>query len=189
VEGITRFADHLTAELRPSMLASNSRTPADIFGLDPMVLQPDSEAEGDTIAPTEPSDDVNPAVSNTDLTEDASRDAADRGLRILGILLIVALVILSGQWLWMTTQRPEPLPWQHGDEFPQLFRVDVNEAKWIEWMQLKGIGQIMAHRIVADRETNGPFRSVEDLLRVHGIGPATLDEIRPWLTFDHGPQQ
>jgi len=67
--------------------------------------------------------------------------------------------------------------------------VDINEATWIEWMQLKRIGQIMAHRIVADRETSGPFLSVEDLLRVHGIGPATLNEIRPWLTFGHGSQQ
>ena len=52
-------------------------------------------------------------------------------------------------------------------------------------MQLKGIGQTLAHRIVADREVNGPFRSVDELLRVEGIGPATLDEIRPWLTIGH----
>jgi competence protein ComEA len=52
-------------------------------------------------------------------------------------------------------------------------------------MQLEGIGISMAHRIVADRTLNGPFHSIDDLTRVPGIGEATLDQIRPWLTIGH----
>ncbi len=61
------------------------------------------------------------------------------------------------------------------------YRIDINEATWVEWMQLEQIGEILARRIVADREQNGPFRSVEEVTRVKGIGPKTLETIRPWL--------
>ena len=40
---------------------------------------------------------------------------------------------------------------------------------------LPRIGPVTAERIIAWREANGPFRSVEDLLAISGIGPATLE--------------
>lgn len=61
------------------------------------------------------------------------------------------------------------------------FQIDIEEATWVEWMQLPMIGETMARRIVADREENGPFGSPEALLRVPGIGPATLESLRPYL--------
>jgi competence protein ComEA len=48
-------------------------------------------------------------------------------------------------------------------------------------MQLPGIGETLAHRIVETRETGGPFPSPDDLRRVRGIGPKKLEEIRPYL--------
>ncbi len=106
--------------------------------------------------------------------------------RFLTLCLLAAMIFLTGQWLWLSAKRPEPLQWHHGTSFTKFFRVDINHATWVEWIQLKGIGETMAHRIVADREYNGPFVSIDDLLRVDGIGPATLDEIRPWLTVGSG---
>jgi competence protein ComEA len=71
------------------------------------------------------------------------------------------------------------------------FQLEINRATWVEWMQLEGIGETLAHRIVADRETNGPFVSIEDIGRVKGIGPKTIEKIRPWLrvesTDDNNP--
>ncbi len=61
------------------------------------------------------------------------------------------------------------------------FLIDINSASWVEWTQIEGIGQATAERIVADRDSNGPFRTVQDLLRVKGIGPKTLEKIRPFL--------
>jgi competence protein ComEA len=61
------------------------------------------------------------------------------------------------------------------------FQLDINRATWVEWMQLEGIGETLARRIVADRETNGPFRSIDDLNRVSGIGPTTLQAMRAHL--------
>ena len=105
--------------------------------------------------------------------------------RILLIVIILALVALTGQWIRLTIERPMGLPWERSSEFPQLYQVDVNKADWIEWIQLDDIGQRTAHRIVADRELKGPFESIDDLQRVHGIGPATFEAIRPWLTISH----
>ena len=107
--------------------------------------------------------------------------------RFLTGCLFAAILFLTGQWCWLSLQRPEPLAWRHGASFAEFFRVDINEATWIEWIQLRGIGETMAQRIVADREFNGPFDRIEDLLRVEGIGPSTLKQIRPWLTISHVP--
>ena len=60
-------------------------------------------------------------------------------------------------------------------------RLEINSATWVEWMQLKGIGEVLARRIVANREELGPFSGVDDLQRVPGVGAKTLDEIRPHL--------
>jgi competence protein ComEA len=47
---------------------------------------------------------------------------------------------------------------------------------------LPGIGETLARRIVASRETDGPFRNHTDVLRVQGIGPRTLERIRPYFS-------
>lgn len=59
--------------------------------------------------------------------------------------------------------------------------VDLNHATAAELERLPGIGPALAARIVADREANGPFRSVDDLDRVRGIGPATVERLRPFV--------
>jgi competence protein ComEA len=104
---------------------------------------------------------------------------------LLRICMGILLVILFVEWISVALERPEPLKIQRGETFRSRFRVEVNSATWVEWMQLEGIGISMAHRIVADRTLNGPFHSIDDLTRVPGIGEATLDQIRPWLTIGH----
>lgn len=61
--------------------------------------------------------------------------------------------------------------------------VDPNAAGLAALIALPGVGPALARRILADRERNGPYRRPEDLLRVRGIGPATLDKMRPRLRF------
>jgi competence protein ComEA len=57
-------------------------------------------------------------------------------------------------------------------------RVNVNTATAEELQTLPGIGPALAARIVAHRESHGPFRSVDDLRKVPGIGPATATKLR-----------
>lgn len=59
--------------------------------------------------------------------------------------------------------------------------VSLNTADEAELRTLPGVGPALARRIVEERRAR-PFRTVEDLLRVRGIGPATLERIRPRVT-------
>jgi competence protein ComEA len=56
--------------------------------------------------------------------------------------------------------------------------VDVNVATMAELDTLPGIGPATAQAILTYRERNGPFRTVDDLGEVQGIGPARLDALR-----------
>ena len=60
--------------------------------------------------------------------------------------------------------------------------IDLNRATAKELERLPGIGPQIAARIVAYREQNGAFKRVEDITKVRGIGPKTLERLRPHLT-------
>lgn len=60
--------------------------------------------------------------------------------------------------------------------------IDLNTADATELEALPGVGPAIAQRIVEHREKNGAFASVDALLEVSGIGPATLEEIRAQAT-------
>jgi competence protein ComEA len=72
---------------------------------------------------------------------------------------------------------PPPPP-----ERPAAGSIDINTAMSADLDRLPGIGPAIAERIIADREENGPFDSVEDLARVKGIGPKKLEKIRPFVS-------
>lgn len=57
-------------------------------------------------------------------------------------------------------------------------RIDLNSATPAELELLPRIGPALAARIVEDRQTRGPYRSLEDLDRVRGIGPMTVEKLR-----------
>ncbi len=61
--------------------------------------------------------------------------------------------------------------------------VDVDRAPDRELARLPRVSLALARRIVADRQANGPFRALEGLDRVPGIGPRTLERLRPHVTF------
>ncbi len=60
-------------------------------------------------------------------------------------------------------------------------RMDINTASQQDLEILPGIGPALASRIVLFRETHGAFRRVDDLTRVRGIGPKTLQRAGPML--------
>ncbi|MHC8367847.1 ComEA family DNA-binding protein [Pseudomonas sp. ZT5P21] len=61
-------------------------------------------------------------------------------------------------------------------------KVDLNQADALTLQrELAGIGESKAKAIVAYRESNGPFASVDELLEVKGIGKAILDKNREKL--------
>lgn len=61
------------------------------------------------------------------------------------------------------------------------YRIDLNRAGRAELLQLPGVGAHLAQRIEDYRREHGPFQTVNDLAKVHGVGPATLRRLRPWV--------
>jgi competence protein ComEA len=60
--------------------------------------------------------------------------------------------------------------------------IDVNSATVDQLEALPGIGPTLAAAIVQERERNGPFRSVDELTRVPGIGDGRLAQLRDLVT-------
>ena len=60
--------------------------------------------------------------------------------------------------------------------------IDINTASAVDLERLPEIGATRAEAIVTYREANGPFRQVDDILAVPGIGPAIYERIAPLIT-------
>ena len=63
-------------------------------------------------------------------------------------------------------------------------RVNVNTATAGELDALPRIGPVLAQRIIDHRRLEGEFRSLQDLVRVRGIGEKTIEELAPYVRFD-----
>ena len=73
------------------------------------------------------------------------------------------------------TFKKKPLP---------LKRVNINTASESELMTLPGVGPVYVKRIIAYREKNGPFKSVEEIKRIKGIGEKTFLKMKRYLTIE-----
>ena len=98
----------------------------------------------------------------------------------------LAAVVTDGQRVYVPRQG-DPVPVGGGagmsgrapvDEGP----IDLNAASEEQLDALPGVGPATAAAIVAYRDEHGPFGSVDDLGKVHGIGPAKLDALRDLVT-------
>ena len=63
------------------------------------------------------------------------------------------------------------------------FPIDINAATKEEFMALPGIGEVLAQRIIAYREENGSFSTVDGLRNVEGIGEKRMEEILELITL------
>lgn len=64
----------------------------------------------------------------------------------------------------------------------QIVPILINQADLQAWQTIPGIGPKRAEQIVALRtQKGGSFGALEDLLDIKGIGPKTLEKMRPWL--------
>lgn len=99
----------------------------------------------------------------------------------VGVFVTVFLMLSGYHWATLGGWGMQPIELERQPERQYDFRIDINSASWVEWTQIEGIGEVTAQKIIDDRQAKGPFRSVKDLLRVKGIGPKTLEKMRPFL--------
>ena len=124
---------------------------------------------------------TDPAVPETRTTSYWSWSRADR--LFLSVLCGFILLGMLGHLWRLQFSAGNAVQIQRPVERLLDFQLDVNRATWVEWMQLEGIGEALARRIVADREASGPFASAEDVARVNGVGPSKMQAMRPHLTW------
>lgn len=96
--------------------------------------------------------------------------------RVQWTLAIIATLGIFSMWLAGGMSSPAHdavgMP-----ESTTLLRIDLNSADERELSLLPGVGPVLARRIVNNRQQLGNFGSVEDLDRVHGVGPKTIDRL------------
>src|SRR5260221_51120 len=102
----------------------------------------------------------------------------------VGTLLSIGLVLVFVHWVRLSEWGRKTVEVDRLPAGQYQYAVDINSATWVEWSQFEGIGETLAKRIVADRQSRGPFGRVEDVARVKGIGPKKLAQMRPYLSID-----
>jgi len=75
---------------------------------------------------------------------------------------------------------PEPAEESRPETLLEGETIDVNAADVYDLQRLPGIGEKRAEAIIAYREEHGPFRTVEELTGVSGIGESILEGLREY---------
>ncbi len=65
-------------------------------------------------------------------------------------------------------------------------KININTASAAELQNLPRIGPKVAQRIVDYRTQNGPFKKIEDIMKVRGIGEKVFDQIKDLITVGEG---
>ncbi len=98
--------------------------------------------------------------------------------RILCILVSVVCLALAAPTLVIGADEPTRVA------AAEVATINVNTATAQELQSLPRIGSVTAARIVAYRTEHGEFRSLEDLIKVKGIGAKTLEKIRELISVE-----
>ena len=103
-----------------------------------------------------------------------------------GLILLIGLAVLTSGFL-VFTDLPESVAALSHDairleevvvlipRFVESAPIDINRATLDDLISLPGIGPALAQRIIDYRSEHGPFQSVDELERVSGIGPLTIE--------------
>ena len=100
---------------------------------------------------------------------------------LTAILAVAALALLAWRGYGLSRWSLRPAPISHQE---WVSPIDLNRAERADLRNIPGVGDKLAERIVAHREANGPFASLDDLRNVSGVGPATLTRLRSHLRVE-----
>lgn len=100
------------------------------------------------------------------------------------LVVVIALVVaVVAMWISRTVSVVDYATMPEGVAIPDM-RIDINRASASELTVLPQIGEALAARIVEDRERNGPYGTMDELVRVPMIGPRTVERIRPYAVAE-----
>jgi len=99
--------------------------------------------------------------------------------QIVTALSLVLVLALAGATAAPVAAAPPAAPNAAASEARPI---DLNTADSAALESVPGIGKSLSQRILSFREKNGPFQSVDDLLKIQGIGEKSIQKLRPYLT-------
>ena len=104
-------------------------------------------------------------------------------LRTLGVLTLFALGLILWHCWGKTQLATRPLSLRS-----KIVPFDLNRSDENQLAAVPGLGPTLARRIVLHRERHGLFQSVDELDKITGIGPATIERLRPFLCVESSEQ-
>jgi competence protein ComEA len=110
-------------------------------------------------------------------------DPSERPATVPGTILVITVLAAAIAGTALIRAGRVPVGARPMTVVPDM-RIEVNTATEVQLNALPGIGPALAARIATDRATRGPFESVEDLARVHGIGPRLIERIGPHVVCE-----
>lgn len=121
------------------------------------------------------------ALASGGRVADAIAAAGGAGPRADLDLLNLAAPLTDGMKIEVLTRGAPPTSAPSDPAAPSA--VSLNSADAVALETIPGVGPVTAAAILAYRDEAGPFTSIEQLMDVSGIGPATLESIRPYVTL------
>ena len=106
-------------------------------------------------------------------------------LGLTGVFLCVLLGLFFHDRAELQTAGVETeaeVPWEEIQ--PELTPLDLNTASAENLAELPGIGEELARRIVEYRRENGPFKTLEDIMLVPGIGEGKFGALEGWIAVN-----
>lgn len=70
------------------------------------------------------------------------------------------------------------------EETAEVAKININTASQTELQSLPGIGEVTAERIVTYRTDNGPFKTIDNIVKVKGIGKKSFEKIRDLIAVE-----
>jgi competence protein ComEA len=92
-------------------------------------------------------------------------------------LFLAAAILCAAAPALTAKKKPPPAP------------ININTANSEELQLVPGIGPVTAEKILQMRKSYGPFKSVDDLRAIRGIGPKRLEKMRKYLTVGKATSQ
>ena len=124
------------------------------------------------------------------MIEKGARIWTRRQRAVLAVVILITAAILGVRAYRNPLHIDDPQPPTGPRAADLATRIDPNTADWPAWAGLPLIGEKRAKEIVAfrgqwliDHPDEAPFQKPEDLMRVKGIGKATVETLKPYLIF------